>query len=70
MVGESPDRPIHSPPARAPKVRLDQVDASTLDSMQKLNAELGDLKYTEFLSADRLFNLTHRDRAVKELGRR
>ena len=47
-----------------------EVDASTLDSMQKLNAELGYLKYTEFLTADRLFNLAYRDRALRELGRR
>jgi ABC-type nitrate/sulfonate/bicarbonate transport system substrate-binding protein len=47
-----------------------ELDASTLDSMQKLNAELGYLKYTEFLSADKLFTFTYRDRAVKELGRR
>jgi NitT/TauT family transport system substrate-binding protein len=47
-----------------------EVDASTLDSMQKLNADLGYLKYTEFLSADKLFTLTHRDRAVRELGRK
>jgi ABC-type nitrate/sulfonate/bicarbonate transport system substrate-binding protein len=47
-----------------------ELDASTLDSMQKLNAELGYLKYTEFLTADRLFTFTYRDRAVKELGRR
>jgi NitT/TauT family transport system substrate-binding protein len=47
-----------------------ELDASVLDSMQKLNAELGYLKYTEFLSADRLFTFTYRDRAVKELGRR
>jgi NitT/TauT family transport system substrate-binding protein len=47
-----------------------ELDASTLDSMQKLNADLGYLKYTEFLSADKLFTFTHRDRAVKELGRR
>jgi len=47
-----------------------EVDASTLDSMQKLNADLGYLKYTEFLSADKLFTLTYRDRAVRELGRR
>ncbi len=46
------------------------VDTSTLDSMQKLNAELGYLKYTEFLSADKIFNLTYRDRAIQELGRR
>lgn len=47
-----------------------EVDPSTLDSMQKLNAELGYLKYTDFLSADKLFTLSYRDRAVKELGRR
>ena len=47
-----------------------EVDPTTLDSMQRLNADLGYLKYTEFLSADRLFTLTYRDRAVKELGRR
>lgn len=47
-----------------------EVDPSTLDSMQKLNADLGYLKYTEFLSADKLFTLTYRDRALKELGRR
>jgi NitT/TauT family transport system substrate-binding protein len=46
-----------------------EVDASTLDSMQKLNADLGYLKYTEFLSADKIFTLTYRDRAVRELGR-
>jgi NitT/TauT family transport system substrate-binding protein len=46
------------------------VDPSTLDSMQKLNAELGYLKYTDFLSADKLLTLTYRDRALKELGRR
>jgi NitT/TauT family transport system substrate-binding protein len=46
-----------------------ELDASTLDSMQKLSAELGYLKYTEFLSLDRLFTFSYRDRAVKELGR-
>ena len=46
------------------------LDVSTLDSMQKLNADLGYLKYTEFLSADKLFTFTHRDRALRELGRR
>jgi NitT/TauT family transport system substrate-binding protein len=45
------------------------LDASLLDSMQKLNADLGYLKYTEFLSADRLFTFSHRDRALRELGR-
>jgi NitT/TauT family transport system substrate-binding protein len=47
-----------------------EVDTSTLDSMQKLNADLGYLKYTEFLSADKIFTLTYRDRALRELGRR
>jgi len=47
-----------------------ELDASMLDSMQKLNADLGYLKYTEFLSADRLFTFTYRDRALRELGRR
>ena len=47
-----------------------ELDASTLDSMQKLNADLGYLKYTEFLSADKLFTFKYRDQAVKELGRR
>jgi NitT/TauT family transport system substrate-binding protein len=47
-----------------------QLDPSTLDSMQKLNADLGYLKYTEFLSADRIFTWTYRDRALQELGRR
>jgi NitT/TauT family transport system substrate-binding protein len=47
-----------------------ELDPSTLDSMQKLNAELGYLKYTQFLSADRLFTFTYRDRALQELGRR
>ena len=47
-----------------------ELDASTLDSMQKLNAELGYLKYTEFLSADKLFTFAYRDRVLRELGRR
>ena len=46
-----------------------ELDAGTLDSMQRLSAELGYLKYTEFLSLDRLFTFSYRDRAVKELGR-
>ena len=45
------------------------LDAGLLDSMQKLNADLGYLKYTEFLSLDRFFTFAYRDRAVKELGR-
>jgi NitT/TauT family transport system substrate-binding protein len=47
-----------------------ELDPSLLDSMQKLNTDLGYLKYTEFLSADRLFRFAYRDRAVRELGRR
>jgi NitT/TauT family transport system substrate-binding protein len=47
-----------------------EMDPSVLDSMQKLSAEQGYLKYTDFLSADKLFTFTYRDRAVKELGRR
>jgi len=47
-----------------------ELDASTLDSMQRLNAELGYLKYKELLTADRFFTLSHRDRALAELGRR
>jgi NitT/TauT family transport system substrate-binding protein len=46
-----------------------ELDAGLLDSMQKLNADLGYLKYTEFLSLDKLFTFSYRDRAVKELGR-
>ena len=37
--------------------------------MQKLNADFGYLKYTELLSADKLFTFTYRDRALRELGR-
>jgi NitT/TauT family transport system substrate-binding protein len=47
-----------------------ELDTSTLDSMQKLNADLGYLKYTEFLPADKLFTWAPRDRALRELGRR
>jgi NitT/TauT family transport system substrate-binding protein len=47
-----------------------ELDTSTLDSMQKLCAELGYLKYTDFLSADRLFTFAYRDRAIRELGRK
>jgi NitT/TauT family transport system substrate-binding protein len=46
-----------------------ELDAGVLESMQKLSADLGYLKYTEFLSLDRLFTFAYRDRAVKELGR-
>jgi len=46
-----------------------ELDTSVLDSMQKLNAALGYLKYSDFLSADRLFSFAYRDRALRELGR-
>jgi len=46
-----------------------EMDPSLLDSMQKLSAELGYLKYKDMLSVEQLFNFAHRDRAVKELGR-
>jgi ABC-type nitrate/sulfonate/bicarbonate transport system substrate-binding protein len=47
-----------------------ELDPRMLDSMQKLNADLGYLKYTDFLSADKIFTFTYRDRALQELGRR
>ncbi len=47
-----------------------ELDPRVLDSMQKLNADLGYLKYTDFLSADKIFTFTYRDRALLELGRR
>jgi ABC-type nitrate/sulfonate/bicarbonate transport system substrate-binding protein len=46
-----------------------ELDAGLLDSMQKLNADLGYLKYTEFLAVDKLFTFGYRDRALRELGR-
>jgi NitT/TauT family transport system substrate-binding protein len=46
-----------------------ELDPGTLDSMQKLNADLGYLKYKDFLSANQLFTFTYRDRALAELGR-
>ena len=59
-------------PAQAPSVRYLMADRYLIPggSMRKLSAELGYLKYTDFLSADKLFTLTYRDRALKELGRR
>ena len=47
-----------------------EMDASVLDSMQKLNAELGYLKYKEMQPVGKLFNFAYRDRAVQELGRK
>jgi hypothetical protein len=46
-----------------------ELDAGLLDSMQKLSADLGYLKYTEFLAVDKLFTFGYRDRALRELGR-
>jgi ABC-type nitrate/sulfonate/bicarbonate transport system substrate-binding protein len=46
-----------------------ELDPGTLDSMQKLNADLGYLKYKDFLSANQLFTFGYRDRALAELGR-
>jgi ABC-type nitrate/sulfonate/bicarbonate transport system substrate-binding protein len=46
-----------------------ELDAGLLDSMQRLNADLGYLKYTEFLAVDKLFTFGYRDRALRELGR-
>jgi NitT/TauT family transport system substrate-binding protein len=46
------------------------MDPAVLDSMQRLSAELGFLKYKELLPASRLFNFSYRDRAVAELGKK
>src|SRR5215470_15518989 len=46
------------------------MDMGVLDSMQKLSAEQGYLKYKDLLPPSRLFNFTYRDRAVAELGRK
>src|SRR5262245_9623436 len=46
------------------------MDMGVLESMQKLSAEQGYLKYKDLLPPSRLFNLTYRDRAVAELGKK
>jgi hypothetical protein len=46
------------------------MDPAVLDSMQRLSAELGFLKYKELLPPTRLFNFSHRDRAIAELGKK
>jgi len=46
------------------------MDLAVLDSMQRLSAELGYLKYKELLPQNRFFNFSYRDRAVAELGRK
>jgi len=46
------------------------MDLAVLDSMQRLSAEQGYLKYKELLPQNRFFNFAYRDRAVAELGRK
>jgi NitT/TauT family transport system substrate-binding protein len=46
------------------------MDTGVLDSVQRFAAELGYLKYKDLLPASRVFNFAHRDRAVREAGRR
>jgi ABC-type nitrate/sulfonate/bicarbonate transport system substrate-binding protein len=46
------------------------LDPGVLDSMQRLSAEQGYLKYKELLSPGRVFNFAYRDRAVAELGKK
>jgi len=46
------------------------MDMAVLDSMQRLSAEQGYLKYKELLPQNRFFNFSYRDRAVAELGRK
>src|SRR5881628_460812 len=53
--------------ARALDPNLD-MDMAVLDSMQRLSAEQGYLKYKDLLPPTRIFNFAHRDRAVAELG--
>ena len=45
-------------PAKRELIKKARPYASALDSMQKLCAELGYLKYTEFLSADKIFTVS------------
>jgi NitT/TauT family transport system substrate-binding protein len=46
------------------------MDMAVLESMQRLSAEQGYLKYKDLLPANRLFNFGPRDRAVAELGKK
>jgi ABC-type nitrate/sulfonate/bicarbonate transport system substrate-binding protein len=46
------------------------MDLAVLESMQRLSAEQGYLKYKELLPQNRFFNFAYRDRAVAELGRK
>lgn len=45
------------------------IDLSVLDSIQHMGMRLGALKYKELMQPELLFNLSYRDKAVKELGR-
>ena len=47
-----------------------EIDPAVLESMQKLAADLGYLKYKDLLPVGKLFNFTYRDRAVREAGRK
>jgi hypothetical protein len=47
-----------------------EMDPTVIDSMQRLSAEQGYLKYKDLLSPVRLFNFAYRDRAVAELGKK
>jgi NitT/TauT family transport system substrate-binding protein len=46
------------------------MDMAVLESMQRLSAEQGYLKYKDLLPTSRLFNFAYRDRAVAELGKK
>jgi NitT/TauT family transport system substrate-binding protein len=47
-----------------------EMDPTVVDSMQRLSAEQGYLKYKDLLAPARLFNFAYRDRAVAELGKK
>ena len=47
-----------------------EMDLAVLDSMQRLSAEQGYLKYKDLLPQNRFFNFAYRDRAVAELGKK
>src|SRR5258706_10227725 len=46
------------------------MDMTVAESMQRLSQEYGYLKYKDLMPPTRLFNSTHRDRAVAELGKK
>ncbi len=47
-----------------------ETDPAVLESMQKLAADMGYLKYKDLLPVSRIFNFAYRDRAVREAGRK